>query len=157
MIPPITNNDDLDSFLFIIVKIYEPKERPRVRAILKIDKPSGPRPRLSLTYTVLIVLIGTIKIPRRLPTRHIVNIIFFSFRYRNPSFRVSLYDIREKLKFSLMWSFKDKKLKITAEMKKVRASIKRAPEVPIKPTIIPAEASPNNSEILEADELRLFA
>lgn len=56
-----------------------------------------------------------------------------------------------------MWSFKDKKLKIIAEMKNVRASIKRAAEVPMKPTIIPTEASSNNSEILEAEELKLLA
>ncbi|MDY5099303.1 hypothetical protein [Clostridium sp.] len=66
--------------MFSIGKIYDPKESPRVRAMLNMDKPSGLRSRLSLTYTVLIVLIGTINIPRRLPTRHIVNIIFFSFR-----------------------------------------------------------------------------
>lgn len=153
----MTNKFDLDSFLFIIGNIYEPKESPRVRAILKMDKPSGPSPRLSLTYTVLIVLIGTINIPRRLPTKHIVNIIFLSFKYKKPLLRVSPYDFIEKLKPSLILSFKDKKLKINAEAKNVIASIKRAPEVPIKLTIIPAEASPSNSEILEAEELRLLA
>ena len=61
------------------------------------------------------------------------------------------------MKFFVASSFKYKNLKINAETKNVKASIKRAPEVPIKPTIIPAEASPNNSEILEAEELRLFA